>query len=236
MREQRIGARAGAVATAVTVVALSAGCAATPLGSDATSSAGTESAAPASPGTVTCTYRASGTPAVPVDPPVTENVPATGTELVTLTIGGAPVALELDRAAAPCTVNSFLSLADQGYYTGTSCHRLTTEGIFVLQCGDPTATGSGGPGYTFDDELAATTGYPAGTVAMANAGANTNGSQFFLVYADTELPPAYTVFGHMDTESTDAVAAIAYQGHDSAYGGNGGVPNAPADISAVVSG
>src|SRR5699024_8063385 len=80
---------------------------------------------------------------------------------------------------APCTVNSFLSLAGQEYFDDTDCHRLTTEGIFVLQCGDPTGTGSGGPGYSFADELDGSETYPAGTLAMANAGPDTNGSQFF---------------------------------------------------------
>lgn len=229
--------RRAAGAAALTLLVALAGCATIPTESGTTAS-DTEASATTtpSPGTVTCVYTASSSPAKPVDPPVTENVPATGTELVTLTLGGDPVQIELDRAAAPCTVNSFLSLAEQGYYTDTSCHRLTTSGIFVLQCGDPTGTGTGGPGYVFDDELDATTGYPAGTVAMANAGPGTNGSQFFLVYEDTDLPLSYTVFGHMDQASTDVIATIAEQGHDSAYGANGGVPNAPADITAVVSG
>ena len=91
-----------------------------------------------------------------------------------------------------------MSLAEQGYFDDTTCHRLTTQGIFVLQCGDPTATGGGGPGYSFEDELDGAEKYPAGTIAMANAGPDTNGSQFFLVYEDTELPPSYTTFGTID--------------------------------------
>ncbi|MFV0452877.1 MAG: peptidylprolyl isomerase [Propioniciclava sp.] len=185
---------------------------------------------------MSCSYRGGGTPAVPVDPPTTENVPATGTATLTLTLGGEKVQMDLDRAAAPCTVHSFVSLAEQGYYTGTSCHRLTTEGIFVLQCGDPTGTGTGGPGYVFDDELEATTDYPAGTIAMANAGPETNGSQFFLVYEDTDLPPAYTVFGQLTPESLATIADIAYQGHDASRGNGDGVPNAPTEITEVVSG
>ena len=111
-------------------------------------------------------------------------------------------------------MNSFLSLARQGYFDDTTCHRLTTAGIYVLQCGDPTATGMGGPGYAFADELldgdsriepchsqdlgqgpVDVCTYGAGTVAMANSGPNTNGSQFFLVYKSSPLPAAYTVFG-----------------------------------------
>ncbi len=110
------------------------------------------------------------------------------------------IVLELDAAKAPHAVNSFVFLAGKGYYKNSPCHRLTTSGIFVLQCGDPTGTGSGGPGYKFIDENLPKAGeknYPVGTVAMANSGKGTNGSQFFLVYKDTTLPPNYTVFGRV---------------------------------------
>jgi peptidyl-prolyl cis-trans isomerase B (cyclophilin B) len=109
-------------------------------------------------------------------------------------------------------VHSVLSLAEQGYFDDTSCHRLTTQGIFVLQCGDPTATGSGGPGYSFADELTGQETYPAGTIAMANAGPDTNGSQFFLVYEDTELAPSYTTFGTLDDAGLDVVREVADAG------------------------
>src|SRR5699024_11558444 len=92
------------------------------------------------------------------------------------------------------------------------------EGIFVLQCGDPTGTGSGGPGYSFADELDGSETYPAGTLAMANAGPDTNGSQFFVVYDDSPLPADYTVFGSLDKESTKTVADIAAEGTDSGAG------------------
>ena len=105
-----------------------------------------------------------------------------------------------------------MSLAEQGYFDDTTCHRLTTKGIFVLQCGDPTATGSGGPGYSFEDELDGSEKYPAGTIAMANAGPDTNGSQFFLVYEDTELPPSYTTFGTIDDAGLDVVEEVADAG------------------------
>jgi peptidyl-prolyl cis-trans isomerase B (cyclophilin B) len=97
--------------------------------------------------------------------------------------------------AAPCTTYSFRFLASRGYYNRTHCHRLTTEGSYVLQCGDPTGTGAGGPGYAFNDENLTGATYPAGTVAMANAGPNTNGSQFFFTWKDTTLQPDYTPFG-----------------------------------------
>ena len=115
---------------------------------------------------------------------------------------------------APFTMTSIAALAKGGYYDQSLCHRLTTQGLFVLQCGDPTATGSGGPQFTYPDEnLPAnkSNNYPAGTVAMANSGPNTNGSQFFLVYANTTLAPSYTIWGTI-TAGLDIVKAIAKAG------------------------
>lgn len=183
---------------------------------------------------MSCSYPAGGSPAKPVDPPDAAGVPASGTVTYVLTLNGEPLQLTLDRAAAPCTVHSFESLAAQGYFDDTSCHRLVDSGIYVLQCGDPSGTGSGGPGYTFPDELEHTTSYPAGTVAMANAGADTNGSQFFMVYADSSLPAAYTVFGHLDDDGIAALTELAAQGQDNSFGSaGGGKPNAPAVINSV---
>ncbi|MER6298488.1 peptidylprolyl isomerase [Kitasatospora sp. NPDC001539] len=126
------------------------------------------------------------------------------------------VTVALDAAKAPHTVNSFAFLAGEQYFDHTKCHRLTTDGIFVLQCGDPTASatvpgGTGGPGYKFADENLTGATYPAGTVAMANSGPGTNGSQFFLVYKDTQLPPNYTPFGKI-TGGLDVVQKIAAAG------------------------
>ena len=115
---------------------------------------------------------------------------------------------------APFTMTSIAALAEGGFYNDSLCHRLTTQGLFVLQCGDPTATGSGGPQFTFPDEnLPENTdnNYPEGTVAMANSGPNTNGSQFFLVYANTTLAPNYTIWGTI-TSGLDIVKAIAKAG------------------------
>lgn len=115
---------------------------------------------------------------------------------------------------APFTMTSIAALAKGGYYDESLCHRLTTQGLFVLQCGDPTATGSGGPQFTYPDEnLPENTdnNYPEGSVAMANSGPNTNGSQFFLVYADTTLAPSYTMWGTI-TSGLDIVKAIAKAG------------------------
>ena len=115
---------------------------------------------------------------------------------------------------APFTMTSIAALAKGGYFDESLCHRLTTEGLFVLQCGDPTATGSGGPQFTYPDENLpqnVENNYPEGTVAMANSGPNTNGSQFFLVYANTTLAPSYTIWGTI-TSGLDIVKAIAKAG------------------------
>jgi peptidyl-prolyl cis-trans isomerase B (cyclophilin B) len=121
------------------------------------------------------------------------------------------ITMSLDGEKAPCTVRSFLSLTRQNYFDNTSCHRLTTSGIFVLQCGDPTGTGTGGPGYQFADENLAGAKYPKGTIAMANSGPGTNGSQFFLVYKDTQLDPNYTPFGTI-TKGLDILNKVAAAG------------------------
>ena len=124
------------------------------------------------------------------------------------------IVLSLDAAKAPKAVNSFKFLAEKGYFDGAPCHRLTTGSIYVLQCGDPTGTGTGGPGYSFADENLPKEGaknYPAGTVAMANSGPGTNGSQFFLVYQDTQLPPNYTIFGRVKV-GTDVIDKVRFGG------------------------
>ena len=117
-------------------------------------------------------------------------------------------------AKAPITITQLSTLAKRGYFDNSLCHRLTTQGLYVLQCGDPTATGTGGPNFTFPDEnlpTATANNYPAGTVAMANSGPGTNGSQFFLVFADTTLGANYTIWGTI-TEGLEIVKAIAKAG------------------------
>ncbi len=126
-------------------------------------------------------------------------------------------------AAAPCTTYSFRFLAQHGYFDKTHCHRLTVQFIYVLQCGDPTGTGSGGPGYKFNDENLAGATYPAGTVAMANAGPNTNGSQFFICWKDTKLSPAYTPFGTV-IAGMNVLQKIAAAGDDQQNGPGDGYP------------
>lgn len=137
------------------------------------------------------------------------------------------VTIAADAKRAPKTVAALTFLARNKYFNNTACHRLTTQGINILQCGDPTATGTGGPGFTYPDENLPTkvtrNRYPAGTVAMANAGPGTNGSQFFLVYATGtfDLPPNYTVWGRI-TSGLPILAHIAAQGV--ADGGADGPP------------
>jgi peptidyl-prolyl cis-trans isomerase B (cyclophilin B) len=222
-----------ALLTVLSVVVI--GLAVTACGSSSPSTpstqagAGQSNAAPAA-GTVNCVYTPGGRPAKQVDfPPKAE--PNSGTETAQLALTGGTVQIALDPATAPCTVGSFVHLAEAGYYNDTPCHRLTkSASLSVLQCGDPSGTGGGGPGYTYADETTPDMVYPAGTVAMANAGPDTNGSQFFMVYADSKLPPDYTVFGQI-TSGLDVIQGIAAQGITGS--GNATAPVQPVEISTV---
>jgi peptidyl-prolyl cis-trans isomerase B (cyclophilin B) len=182
-----------------------------------------------------CTYTDDGRkPAKPVDPPPGDPAKDAPTQ-VTIATDRGDVKVNLDSDKAPCAANSFLSLAKQGFYDNTPCHRLTAGGkggLNVLQCGDPTGTGSGTPGYEYDEELidqdprlqpcygqtSQTSGkeyctYTAGTVAVAKAEEpGTSGSQFFLVYEDSVLDAAYTVLGRMSASGLKVVKSVASQG------------------------
>ena len=116
------------------------------------------------------------------------------------------ISIEFDAQQSPLTVNNFVFLARDGFYDGVIFHRVIKG--FMIQGGDPTGTGMGGPGYRFRDELEGPGRYSRGTVAMANAGPNTNGSQFFIMHTDYGLPHNYSIFGHV-TEGLDVVDAIA---------------------------
>lgn len=213
-----------------------AGCtAAVPAGTPVQSPAQTTAGQPPAAGTVACAYPETGNAGRDVSLPPAGDVPATGQVDYVMTLNGSPTTLTLDRELAPCTVHSFTSLADQGYFDDTACHRVTDEGIFVLQCGDPSGTGSGGPGYTIPDEFEKIPGYPPGVLAMANTGApNSGGSQFFIVWAESPLPPQYTVFGSIDEAGLAQVAEIAAGGNDGSFGSaGGGVPNLPAEIASI---
>ncbi|MDI2132128.1 peptidylprolyl isomerase [Yinghuangia seranimata] len=179
----------------------------------------------------TCAEPAPGQPTqekFQAEPPMSIDTKAAYTMSLKTTCGD--VTVKLDAAKAPKTVNSFNFLAEKKYFDHTKCHRMTTAGIYVLQCGDPTATGSGGPGYQFADENLTGATYPAGTVAMANSGPNTNGSQFFLVYKDTQLPPNYTPFGTI-TGGMDVLQKIADAGTED--GNSDGAPHETVVLNTV---
>lgn len=124
----------------------------------------------------------------------------------TLDTNHGEIVIDLDAGRSPLTVNNFVFLANDGFYDGVVFHRVI-EG-FMIQGGDPTGTGRGGPGYKFRDETEGTGEYSRGTVAMANAGPNTNGSQFFIVHQDAGLPHSYTIFGQVASglEAVDSIA------------------------------
>lgn len=184
-----------------------------------------------------CQYPASSDPATkPVKPPRSGKIPTDpATVSASMATNQGNIGLLLANNESPCTVNSFASLAGQGFFNNTKCHRLTTSAtLAVLQCGDPKGDGTGGPGYQFaneyptdqyppkDPKLQQPVVYPRGTLAMANAGPGTNGSQFFLVYKDSELPPQYTVFGKIQDDGLATLDKIAKAGI--AGGGEDGPP------------
>jgi peptidyl-prolyl cis-trans isomerase B (cyclophilin B) len=162
-------------------------------------------------GTAKCEYPASqddqGAPRGLGKPPSTAALAGTVDGTIKTSLGDLKV--ELDAGKAPCTVNSFAFLAEKKFYEKSKCHRLTDGGLSVLQCGDPTGTGSGGPGYRYANENTKDAKYTRGTLAMAHSQMpDSNGSQFFIVYKDSELPPEYTVFGKITSgmEIVDKVA------------------------------
>jgi cyclophilin family peptidyl-prolyl cis-trans isomerase len=127
----------------------------------------------------------------------------------TLDTNHGEIVIELDAARSPLAVNNFVFLAGDGYFDGVIFHRVIEN--FMVQGGDPTGTGTGGPGYKFRDEIEGAGNYSRGTVAMANAGPNTNGSQFFICHADVGLPHSYTIFGKVTSgiEVVDSIASTA---------------------------
>ncbi|MEJ0014237.1 MAG: peptidylprolyl isomerase [Actinomycetota bacterium] len=152
----------------------------------------------------------------------------------TLVTNCGKIVFEAFGRKAPLTVIAMTALARDGYFDHSLCHRLTTSEIYVLQCGDPTASGSGGPMFSYRDEnlpTATTNDYPAGTVAMANSGPNTNGSQFFIVYKDTTLPPSYTRWGIV-LKGLNIIKGIAAAGV--VGGGTDGTPKQTIAIEAVI--
>ena len=237
-------------ALAVVVIAGAAVWIVTALGSD-DDDAGQNTAAAPPAGTVACQWipedgstgakdKDVGTP-----PP---NAPNTGTSTLTMDTGLGAITATVDLAKAPCTGAAFTYLASKKFWDNSKCHRLTTEGIKVLQCGDPSASGkgyrdtdgTGGPSFRYAEENlpadAATNGkpaYPKGTIAMAKTSApSTTGSQFFIVYEDTELPPEYTVLGTI-TKGMEIVESVAKAGTDNANGQGDGHPKKEIDIKTL---
>jgi peptidyl-prolyl cis-trans isomerase B (cyclophilin B) len=194
-----------------------------------------------------CQYPASSDAAAkPVKPPRTGKVPTDPAEVsASMATSQGNIGLMLANNESPCTVNSFASLIGQKYFNDTKCHRLTTsDTLGVLQCGDPKGDGTGGPGYQFaneyptdqyppnDPKAQQPVLYPRGTLAMANAGPGTNGSQFFMVYKDSQLPPQYTVFGTIQADGLATLDKIAKAGV--AGGGEDGPPASEVTIRSLL--
>jgi peptidyl-prolyl cis-trans isomerase B (cyclophilin B) len=156
-------------------------------------------------------------------------VETTGTTPVTITTDQGDIGVTLDRAGAPCATASMVYLAEQDFFDDTPCHRLTTsEGLKVLQCGDPSGTGTGGPSYDFPTQVTGDETYGRGVVAMANSGQGFDGSQFFLVYGDSQLTPDYTVIGTIDEPGLSVLDTIAEAGVEG--GAQDGAPATPVTI------
>jgi peptidyl-prolyl cis-trans isomerase B (cyclophilin B) len=203
-----------------------------PGGSKAAAVSATSSATPsATPVVTTCSYQAGGTPARKVGlPPAKPDGKAS--YQATIHTNRGDVVIDLLNSKATCTVNSFVYLTAKKYFNNTHCHRLSTVDPFVLQCGDPTGTGKGGPGYTFADENLAGAKYTPGTVAMANNGPNTNGSQFFIVYKNSKLAPSYTPFGEV-VKGLGIIQNVAKAGSDNANAAGDGHPKEKVVIESV---
>ena len=178
--------------------------------------------AEALPATVQCNYEDNGQDGHGAKKPDGKDISTEGTVTVSFDTTQGPIEMDLDRAAAPCTTHAISELAESGFYDDTVCHRMTSGVLNVLQCGDPTGSGSGGPGFSFGDEYPTDevdekdaqnpVVYPRGSVAMANSGPDTNGSQFFLNYDDSELAPNYTYFATITDKGMKTMDKIAKNG------------------------
>lgn len=216
----------------------SSGSSATPTASaPATASPSASASASSSAAAVTepahhCSYTSNGTASRKVGFPPAKPDYKAGYRATIHTNRG-DIVISLLNSKATCTVNSFVYLAARNFFSNTSCHRLVTSGIYVLQCGDPTGTGSGGPGYKFADENLSGAKYKTGTVAMANAGPGTNGSQFFLVYQNSlSLPASYTPFGTI-VSGLNIIQKVAKAGSDNSNGSGDGHPKEKVEIKSV---
>ena len=207
------------------------------------SSAATSSAAATtnSDGTVACTYspdKSGNTNLKDVGtPPTPDKTPTQGTATLLMSTNQGDLKLTLDRSKAPCAAASFAYLAQQKFFDGSPCHREVNEPTFgVLQCGDPSGSGAGGPSYKFAQEVPKGTTYPRGTIAMANTGQpNSTGSQFFLCFTDTQLSPDYSPVGTVDAAGLAVLDKIAAAGNNGSFASQagGGAPNTPVTINTM---
>jgi cyclophilin family peptidyl-prolyl cis-trans isomerase len=251
-RRRNLAVLATAVAVAVVVVAAlvitgvfsSDDEGSTDAASGSSSSAlPTDTAAPTTnaDGTISCNYLPddSGNPNLKDvgTPPTPEATPTQGTATLLMSTNQGDLTLTLDRTKAPCAAASFAYLASQKFFDGSPCHREVNQPTFgVLQCGDPTGTGQGGPTYKFAQEVTPETTYPRGTIAMANSGApETTGSQFFLCFVDTQLSPDYTAVGTVDEAGLAVLDKIAAAGNDGSFepSPGGGAPKLPVTIESM---
>jgi peptidyl-prolyl cis-trans isomerase B (cyclophilin B) len=259
-RRRKRGAVIGAVAAVVIVLALVIWLVATSGGKKKSPAAApTGSAAPAhctwkpnpNPSASPAASQAPNTNLKDVGTPPATGEPRSGTRDMTINTNLGTMVVRLDLAKAPCTGASFTYLAEKHFFDNTSCHRLVNQSgvdqqtgqaqeFHVLQCGDPSGTGQGGPKYQFDNEYVPTDlrpAYPAGVVAMANGGPNTNSSQFFIVFADTLLPADYTIFGTV-VSGLDVAKDVGKAGDDGAFAqqAGGGHPKKKITFSTVTVG
>jgi peptidyl-prolyl cis-trans isomerase B (cyclophilin B) len=217
--------------------------AAEPTDTSAPTSAAAPPAAPTTnpDGTVACDFApdSSGNPNLTDvgTPPDADHLPAQGTSTLLMKTNHGDLTLTLDRAKAPCAAASFTFLASKQFFDGSTCHREVNQPTFgVLQCGDPTGTGQGGPTYKFAEEVTPDTTYPRGTIAMANSGGGgTTGSQFFLCFTDTQLPPQYTAVGTVDEAGLAVLDEIAKAGNDGSFepSPGGGKPKTPVEVQTI---
>src|SRR3954466_13272399 len=250
-RRRNLGIFAAALGVAVVVIAatiITGVFSSDSKTSDAASSSSssavpTDTSAPTTnaDGTISCRYLpdTSGNPNLKGvgPPPAPGATPTQGTSTLLMSTNQGDLTLTLDKAKAPCAAASFSFLAAEKFFDGSPCHREVNEPTFgVLQCGDPTGSGSGGPSYKFNQEIPEGTTYPRGTIAMANTGQpGSTGSQFFLCFVDTQLPPDYTPVGTVDEAGLAVLDTIAAAGNDGSFEAQagGGAPNLPGTINTM---
>jgi peptidyl-prolyl cis-trans isomerase B (cyclophilin B) len=223
---------AGLSVGGVLLAGQSSGTTTTPKSTPSATASPTPSPTVAEPATH-CVYTAAGTAARKVSlPSATPNYKATYTATINTNRGA--IVIDLLNSKATCTVNSFVHLAEAGFYNKTPCFRLSTSDPYMLQCGDPTGKGTGGPGYEFASENLTGATYPAGTLAMANTGApDSNGSQFFLVYKNSPLSPDYTPFGRI-VSGLNILQAVAKAGYGKPLSSaGGGAPKESVEFESV---